>query len=282
MNPSVTFTHALARSSLQSVGRIGNASRQACCAIRHASSTLTTRPQHPQCSLPIHRRPFTTTPALLKKGGKAARDESKSQAASQKDAAPADDPADFSALEADIAAAVARLKDDLSKLRAGGRFNPELLENLRVQPDKSSASKVRLSDVAQVVPKGRTVQVLVGEKDHVKPVSSAIQGSNLSLTPQPDPTGTNPLLLVINIPPPTADSRKAAVAEAAKAGDKAATTIKDARSKQQKKLRTMQLNKTARPDELKKAGAAMEKVVEKGSGEVKKVVDAAKKVLESG
>lgn len=271
----------LARSSLQSVGRIGNASRQACCAIRHASSTLTTHPQPQQCAFSA-RRPFSTTLPLLKKGGKAARDESKAQAASQKDAAPAEDPADFSALEADIAAAVARLREDLSKLRAGGRFNPELLENLRVQPDKSSASKVRLSDVAQVVPKGRTVQVLVGEKDHVKPVSSAIQGSNLSLTPQPDPTGTNPLLLVINIPPPTADSRKAAVAEAAKAGDKAATTIKDARGKQQKKLRTMQLNKTARPDELKKAGTAMEKVVEKGSGEVKKVVDAAKKALESG
>jgi ribosome recycling factor len=200
----------------------------------------------------------------------------------------------------------------LSKLRAGGRFNPELLENLRVQPDKNNAERVKLSDVAQVVPKGRTVQVIVGEKDvrvpyaclvlrsrrakerssrklvltntsqHVKPVSSAIQASTLSLTPQPDPTGTNPLLLVINIPPPTADSRKAAVAEAAKAGDKAGTAIKDARSKQQKKLRGMQLAKTARPDELKKAGTAMEKVVEKGSGEVKKVVDSAKKVLESG
>lgn len=86
---------------------------------------------------------------------------------------------------------------------------------------------------------------------------------------------------MINIPPPTADSRKAAVAEASKAGDKASTTIKDARAKQQKKLRTMQLSKSARPDELKKAQTAMEKVVEKGSGEVKKVVDAARKVLES-
>ena len=132
---------------------------------RQTSSTLTTtHPHRQQCAFSA-RRSFTTTPSLLKKGGKAARDESKAQAASQKDAAPAEDPADFSALEADIAAAVARLKDDLSKLRAGGRFNPELLENLRVQPDKSSASKVRLSDVAQVVPKGRTVQVLVGEKD---------------------------------------------------------------------------------------------------------------------
>lgn len=86
---------------------------------------------------------------------------------------------------------------------------------------------------------------------------------------------------MINIPPPTADSRKAAVTEATKAGDKASTTVKDARAKQQKKLRAMQLAKSARPDELKKAGTAMEKVVEKGSAELKKVVDAAKKMLES-
>ena len=130
---------------------------------RHASTTLTTHP-HPQQPL-SPRRPFSTTPSLLKKGAKAARDESKSNSASQKDASPTDDPADFSALEADIAAAVERLKDDLSKLRAGGRFNPEVLENLRVQPDKTSGAKVRLSDVAQVVPKGRIVQVLVGERD---------------------------------------------------------------------------------------------------------------------
>jgi ribosome recycling factor len=42
----------------------------------------------------------------------------------------------------------------------------------------------------------------------------------------------------------------------------------------------MQLAKTARPDELKKAGTAMEKVVEKGSGEVKRVVEGARKGLE--
>lgn len=70
--------------------------------------------------------------------------------------------------------------------------------------------------------------------------------------------------------------------DAAKAGERASTTIKDARGKQQKKLRAMQLSKAALPDQLKKAGGLMEKVVEKGGAEVKKVVDAAKKVLESG
>ena len=58
-----------------------------------------------------------------------------------------------------------RLKNDLSKLRAGGRFNPEVVENLRVQLEKGNSKTIKLSDVAQVIPKGRTVQILVGEKD---------------------------------------------------------------------------------------------------------------------
>ena len=120
------------------------------------------------------------------------------------------------------------------------------------------------------------------DSQHVKPVSSAIQSSSLSLTPQPDPTGQNQLLLVLNIPPPTAESRKAVIDEAVKAGEKASTSVRDARGKQQKKLRALQLNKSARPDDLKKAGTMMEKVVEKGTAELKKVVDNAKKVLESG
>lgn len=44
----------------------------------------------------------------------------------------------------------------------------------------------------------------------------------------------------------------------------------------------MQLAKSVGPDDLKKAGAMMEKVVVKGTGEVKRVVDGVKKVLESG
>lgn len=134
---------------------------------RHAFTLTTTTATSPRTQIQhTPNRTFTTTPALLKKGAKAARDSKQSQTASQKDSeAATDDPSDFSTLEADIAAAVERLKDDLSKLRAGGRFNPELLEKLRVQPDKNGGGRVPLSDVAQVVPKGRVVQVIVGERD---------------------------------------------------------------------------------------------------------------------
>ncbi|KAI5248376.1 ribosome recycling factor [Aureobasidium subglaciale] len=230
-------------------------------------------------------RTFSNTTSTLKKGGKAAREAARSDSSSSSSSSAAtgavgsEDPFDFSVLESDISDAVEKLKNDLSQLRQGGRFNPQVLESLRVQ--LKQGGPVKLGDLAQVVPKGRIVQVVVGEQEHLKSISSAIQSANLNLTPQPDPTGANPLLLSIPIPPPTAESRKATVNAAAKAGDVANNAVRNARQGQQKKLRAMQLAKTARPDDLKKAGAQMEKVVEKGVGEVKKIVDGAKKALDA-
>jgi ribosome recycling factor len=75
-----------------------------------------------------------------------------------------DDPYDFSTLEAGIGKALEKLTGDLSKLRTGGRFNPELLEAVRVHLSKDSKTSVRLGELAQVLPKGgRSVVVLVGE-----------------------------------------------------------------------------------------------------------------------
>ena len=113
----------------------------------------------------------------LKKGGKAAREASRETSSSSSSSSSSsttasssssgsDDASDFSALEEEIQKAMERLRSDLNKLRSGGRFNPDLLEALRVQLGKGSdAAFVKLGDVAQVIPKGRTVQVLVGEQD---------------------------------------------------------------------------------------------------------------------
>lgn len=136
----------------------------------HSLSTRLTTPTttlQPRPTSSAHQfqpsRTFTTTAPLHKKGAKQAREEKR---ASQPSSGPAsEDPSDFSTLEAEISSAIEKLKDDLSKLRAGGRFNPEVLEGLKVQVEKGSAKKVKLSDVAQVVPKGRVVQVIVGERE---------------------------------------------------------------------------------------------------------------------
>jgi len=136
---------------------------------------------------------------------------------------------------------------------------------------------VRLGDLAQVVPKGgRTLQVLVGDQDYVKAVSSAIQGANLSLTPQPD--SQNALQLNIAVPPPTKESRMAEMKNAQAAGERASIDIRNARQAHQKKMKAM--HKLVPEDDLRKAAKEMDKIVEKGQGEVKKMVEGAKKALE--
>lgn len=106
------------------------------------------------------RRSFATSAHLLKKGGK---QENKRNAT---DTEAVVDPFDFTELEAGIQRALDRLKEDLSKLRAGGRFNPDFLEALRVHLVKGSKESVRLGDLAQAVPRGgRTIVVLVGEAE---------------------------------------------------------------------------------------------------------------------
>ncbi|KAF7902251.1 hypothetical protein EAF00_002154 [Botryotinia globosa] len=226
---------------------------------------------------------FQSTPIFLKKKDKGNRNSSSesdnSSSTSSSAAAEDNDPFDFSTLQAGIDKSLEKLKNDLGKLRTGGRFNPEVLEGLRVKLGKDAKENFRLGDLAQVLPKGgRSVVVLVGEKDHIKPILSTIQSSTLSLQPTPDPH--NPLALNIPIPPPTKESRDAALQAASKAGEIASNGVRNARGAMQKKLRAMEVKKTVRPDDSKKAHKEMEKVVEKGNGEVKKIVDAARKGME--
>jgi ribosome recycling factor len=108
---------------------------------------------------------------------------------------------------------------------------------------------------------------------------SAIQGSNdLNLQPQQD--AHNALQLNIAIPPPTKESRDQAMGAATKAGETAYVGVRNARGAMQKRLRAMELKRTARPDDLKKAHKDMEKVVEKGNADIKKAVEVARKAME--
>lgn len=121
-------------------------------------------PFQTQSSVPWNRRNFASSPALYKKKDKA----KKASASEPEDSSnvPFEDPFDLSQLQNGISTAVARLKDDLSKLRAGGRFNTALLESLRVHLSKDSKESVKLGDLAQVVPKGgRMVTLLAAEED---------------------------------------------------------------------------------------------------------------------
>ena len=116
-----------------------------------------------QFSLWKTSRSFSHSAFLLKKGGKQKNCEDENETNEDK-IEPVVDPFDFSELESGVERAQSRLKDDLSKLRAGGRFNPESVENLRVHAIKGSKDTERLANLAQVIPRGRTLNILVGEE----------------------------------------------------------------------------------------------------------------------
>ena len=109
-------------------------------------------------------RSFSSTRLLQKKKGRAERE--REEEAAEKSPHIVEDPFDFSTLEAGIEKSLEKLKNDLLKLRTGGRFNPEILENVRVHLSKEGKATERLGDLAQVLPKGgRSLMVLVGETE---------------------------------------------------------------------------------------------------------------------
>lgn len=116
-------------------------------------------------------RTFTTSIPLRKKKGKAnlekAKSETRPTAQGQSPVAPTavDDAFDFSGLESSILKAMEQLTHDLAQLRPGGRLDPSVLESIKVQLDKSSQETLRISDLAQVIPRGRNISVVVGDKD---------------------------------------------------------------------------------------------------------------------
>jgi ribosome recycling factor len=73
-------------------------------------------------------------------------------------------------VETQILKAIEKLTHDLAQLRGGGKLNPDIVENLKVQlgtsgKDKHGKESVKLGDIAQVVPRGRMFQVICGDAE---------------------------------------------------------------------------------------------------------------------
>jgi ribosome recycling factor len=189
-----------------------------------------------------------------------------------------------------------RLTTELTELKSGGKFNPKALESLEVSTDKSGLETKKLREMAQLVVKGRYINIILYDQavrsslsyshtlttaQHVKAVKSAIQRSDLSLNPQ-GPTADAPTTLAAQIPPPTAESRAAAQGDAKKAYQKTVERVQDARAAKHKKLQELKTSRALRDDDFRKAHKEMEEVVQKGARAAKRLWDDAKKAIESG
>lgn len=102
-----------------------------------------------------------------------------------------------------------RFEKRLQELKAG-RFNPEQLGQLKVQPDRSSPETYPLRDIASVVPRGgRNISIIVSDPMYIKPVMSAVQASkDFNQQPQQDPDNDLELILRIEADDPEEQAKR--------------------------------------------------------------------------
>lgn len=136
----------------------------------------------PICHRHAALRRLSFTPPRRKKGG-GKQEQKRTVEINSVKSAGRDDALDFSGFQHEIDKATDYLKSELSKLRAGG-LDLKAIEALRVSlgtsvggkgggPKKDGARSggkgksdtVKLGDVAQVVPRGRIVVIMIGEKE---------------------------------------------------------------------------------------------------------------------
>ncbi|KAL9023964.1 MAG: hypothetical protein Q9196_006858, partial [Gyalolechia fulgens] len=212
--------------------------RQQC----NAPAPLPRNRQPPLPPQPQQHRPFTTALPLFKKqGGQGAS----KRAVAEKTANDNADPTDFSTFEALIEKVVTGLRDEIRKIRPGG-LRVEDVEGVKVTlkkaggPDKGAKFTVDAVEIAQVVPRGRVMVVLMGEKEHVKPLLTAFASSPLSINPLP-PSADTPFELHIPIPPTTTESRQQALAQVSAKGEQALFALREARGAEKKRLNNLWL-----------------------------------------
>ncbi|OTA75578.1 hypothetical protein M434DRAFT_88348 [Hypoxylon sp. CO27-5] len=163
----------------------------------------------------------TSTPTYKKSGDKDVKGKKREKAAANSHSSGDDDdsnaggakhpspnpeePLDFADVESRIQRHDEHFREALKKLKTGGRFNPDIVGALRVQPDRKSGATYPLKEVAQIVPRGgRTISILAHEEAYVKPIMSAVQASaDFNQQPQRDPD--NELELILKIEPERRD-----------------------------------------------------------------------------
>lgn len=114
---------------------------------------------------------------------------------------------------------------------------------------------------------------------YVKQIATALQGTVYSLNPRINPEGTNPNLIIVEVPPATAESRARVIEEVSQLSNRVNRYITAARASQQKRHRNMRLNKIARPDDIDKGMFACNDLCKAANEEQRAITEKFKKAV---
>lgn len=163
----------------------------------------------------------------------------------------------------------------------GGRFNPDAIGALKVpvKDEEGDVLTFPLRELCQVVPRsGRTISLLVNDKEYVKPLMSAIQTSKeFNQQPQRSPDNDLELLLKIEM------ERKEDIAKRVKETTQQwKDRVRQARTKYEKTVKAWKQDKTLTVDMARKVEGELLKAQTKKLGEVEEEEKRLLKQLEKG
>lgn len=174
-------------------------------------------------------------------------------------------------LDEQMTKAIKSLQRELAKVRTG-RANPNILDGVNVE---YYGTPTPIKQVGQIsTPEARLLQIQPFDKTILGEIEKAIINANLGVTPSNDGN-----FIRINFPALTEDKRKELVKDVKKTGEEAKIAIRNARRDQNETVKKAEKNKEITEDDLKKYHDEIQKITDKYTGEVDKIVEAKEKEL---
>ncbi len=195
---------------------------------------------------------------------------------------------DFDAISSHMSRAVERCKSTTSTLVGSvGRADPALLDQVKVEyPGTGSQGKALhpLREFATVGVRDGALIVTAFDADMVKHIERAIYSADLNLTPQTqshqNPGDEN--VIRVAIPQPTTESRQAMVKDLTRICENARVSIRDARHKAQKQIKSDIDRKVVGKSEGEKESKKIEAETKKWSTQVDQLFEKMKQTLLAG
>ena len=181
--------------------------------------------------------------------------------------------AKLDASEKNMKKIVERLQKEYGSIRAG-RANPAVLDKI---PVDYYGNPTPINQVAAVsVSEGRMLLITPWDPQMIRPISKAILSSELGITPTDD---GKTIRLVF--PQPTEDRRKELAKTAKKYGDEAKVAIRNERRDLLDKLKKLKKDSVITEDDLSEAEKKTQKLTDRFTEEVDKIVSEKEKEIMS-
>ena len=165
------------------------------------------------------------------------------------------------------------LVNNFASIRAG-RANPAVLDKITFDYYGAATPIPQAANVA--VSEGRNLLITPWDPTLIKAITKAILASDLGITPTDD---GKTIRLVF--PQPTEDRRKELAKSVKKYGEDAKVAVRNARRDLMDKFKAMKKNSEITEDDLKEAEKKVQKLTDKYTEEIEKIVAAKEKEVMS-